>query len=66
MTRNVLDCARILVLGLLAFILGGLSIDWLGTSWWSRVLAALTALSVMWYAIDAEIPDDPEVPDAEA
>lgn len=56
MKRHVLSVTRVLVFGLLAFICGGLSIDWLGTSWWSRVVAALTVLSVMVFAGKREVP----------
>ena len=36
--------ARLLLAGFLAYVAGGLSVWWLGTSWWSVVLAIATFL----------------------
>ncbi|MGO9082715.1 MAG: hypothetical protein ACLQDY_27420 [Streptosporangiaceae bacterium] len=38
--------ARVLLAAFLAFATGALFIDWLGTSWWSRLNAALMAASI--------------------
>lgn len=57
MKRHVISIVRVLACGLVAFFLGGLSIDLLGTSWWSVLIAVITVLSVMVFAVRREVPD---------
>ena len=58
--RTTMIYVRIAFFGAIAYVSGALTIDWLGTSWWARIVAALTVLLTMSGAMTAR----PEVPGA--